>query len=152
MCNATLPLLCLVVLGGGRAWLCSQFLAQQRMPGADRVPALWKQPCTTAQGDHPEAGANKPSPGRAAAGGSPTRQWELPASLALLRARRHCPPSDLRCISPLASAPPHGSVSISSLNKYNFDVWSHSGLLNWLQNAFQREAAHFPLDYPTSHF
>lgn len=45
-----------------------------------------------------------------------------------------------------------GSVSISSLNKYNFDVWSHSGLLNWLQNAFQREAAHFPLDYPTSHF
>lgn len=75
----------------------------------------WKQTCITAQGNYPEAWANKPSPDKPAPDGSPPHPvgtlpgWGLPAlaSLFALSAHKHRPLSDLNCILLLMSAPPY---------------------------------------------
>lgn len=122
---------------------------------------LWRQTCITARENYPEAWANKPFPGKPPRDFNPSHSvgtlpgWGLPGLASYtLTLSYFCPQnaafsqiltaSCLWCRLLLT-----GSVSISSLNKYNSDVWSHGGLLNWLQNAFHREAANFPLGYRT---
>lgn len=146
---------------GDTVWLRGWILGKMEM-GFGRAKRqgecqhLWEQTCTTARKNHPEAWANKPLAGK------PPRDFSpIPSSgnSAWMRATRF----GLTYTLPTNTAFPQiltascfwcrllltGSISISSLNKYNSDVWSHGGLLNWLQNAFHQEAANFPLGYRT---